>query len=194
MPVPAVNRYTVELNTRKEFNQGNPSFHPIEGVGQNPDVPSLITPPGMSRLDEQSVIYCTDCHNNNNLTGPRGPHGSTFRPLLERNYSTADFTQESTTAYALCYKCHDRDVIRSNNSGFPEHDVHVRGDDVPCAACHDAHGSRNNSHLINFDSTIVSPRPGNPEPIFTDLGNAAGQCDLLCHGTTHDPVNFNYRR
>ena len=69
-----------------------------------------------------------------------GAHGSTYRPLLERNYTTADFTSESPTAYALCYKCHDRDVLLSDDSAFRLHAKHVVAGRTPCSACHAAHG------------------------------------------------------
>ena len=38
--------------------------------------------------------------------GSRGPHGSSFRPILTERYETADNTPESYDHYALCYRCH----------------------------------------------------------------------------------------
>ena len=83
-----------------------------------------------------------------------------------------------------------------NDESFTEHDKHVRGEDTPCNVCHDPHGisstqgnSTNNSHLINFDTSIVSPR-GNGDLRFEDQGEFAGTCYLVCHGEDHD--NFNY--
>ena len=129
-------------------------------------------------------------------SGPSGPHGSTFESLLERNYSTADNTPESVVAYALCYKCHDRSSILGDES-FSEHDVHVRGDDIPCSSCHDSHGisaeqgnTTNNTHLINFDTTIVSANNEGVGPLFEDLGTFSGQCYLLCHGENHNPLGY----
>ncbi len=188
---PVVSRVIIQTNTRLEFDVGNPSFHPIEGPGRNANVPSLITP-----LTSNSVISCTDCHNNDNGpgaggSGPAGPHGSNFSPLLERNYSTADNASESAFAYALCYKCHSRSSILGNQS-FKEHKKHIVGEKAPCAACHDAHGisatqgnSLNNAHLINFDTTIVSPNSQGVGPVFEDLGTFKGQCNLVCHGKDH---------
>ena len=112
-----------------------------------------------------------------------------------RNYTTIDNTPESASNYALCYNCHSRDSIL-NDESFPEHDKHVRGEDTPCNVCHDPHGisatqgnSTNNSHLINFDTSIVSPR-GNGDLRFEDQGQFAGTCYLVCHDKDHD--NFDY--
>ncbi len=193
---PAIGRVILETNTRNEFDTGNPSFHPVEGPGANTNVPSLIPP-----LTENSVIYCTDCHASD--TGPgaggsgaAGPHGSIFSPLLERNYTTADNTSESSFAYALCYKCHDRNSILGDQS-FKKHDKHIRKEKTPCSVCHDAHGisaaqgsSVNNSNLINFDLSVVQPNTKGEGPVFEDLGNFTGQCSLLCHNKNH--VNQKY--
>ena len=184
-----------QSNMRLKIQPGNPSFHPIAGTGQNTDVPSLINP-----LTEQSIIGCIDCHNSNSAgsvggAGPEGPHGSTFEPILARNYVTSDNTPESAGNYALCYGCHSRSSILNDDS-FKEHDKHIRGADTPCNACHDPHGvsntqgnSTNNSNLINFDTSIVFPNSNN-QLRFIDEGNQAGSCDLLCHGEDHD--NYNY--
>lgn len=190
-----ITRQHAQINTRLEFDLANPSYHPVEGIGNNPNVPSLIPP-----LSETSIIYCTDCHNSDTSTasggpGPDGPHGSIYSPLLERNYTTLDNTNESTFEYALCYKCHDRDSIRGDDS-FEEHDKHVRGEDAPCSACHDPHGvsatqgnAVNNSHLINFDLNIVSPNPDGLL-MFEDLGTFRGRCFLSCHGMDHEPEEY----
>ena len=132
-------RQIPEFNTRLEFDLSNPSYHPVEGPGVNEFVPSLISP-----LTINSQIYCTDCHSSNDNpgaggVGAKGPHGSIYEPLLERNYSTTDGTPESGFSYALCYKCHDRTSILSDES-FPVHRKHVVDEKTPCSACHDAHG------------------------------------------------------
>ena len=190
-----ITRLHAQINTRLEFDLANPSFHPVEGIGNNPNVPSLIPP-----YSETSIIYCTDCHNSDSGTatggpGPNGPHGSVYSPILEQNYTTLDNTSESSFEYALCYKCHDRDSIRSDDS-FDKHDKHIRGEDAPCSACHDPHGvsatqgnSFNNSHLINFDLNIVAPN-SRGLLMFEDLGTFHGQCYLSCHGEDHDPEKY----
>ncbi len=184
-----------QLNARLEFDLTNPSFHPVEGPGKNLDVPSLRTP-----YTVNSVIYCTDCHNNesgpgNGGSGPNGPHGSSNKFLLERNYTTLDNTRESSVEYALCYKCHDRANILNDRS-FKEHKKHIRGEDAPCSICHDSHGvsatqgtSTNNSHLINFRTDVVTPnKKGRLE--FVDQGRFRGECSLKCHGKDHNRKNY----
>jgi predicted CXXCH cytochrome family protein len=197
VPPPFIERQILQPSIRLKIDFGNPSYHPIVEAGLNLDVPSLIYP-----LDERSIIYCTDCHSNDASddgggTGPRGPHGSVWRFLLEREYRTEDRTRESYQAYALCYKCHDRDVILGDRS-FPTHKLHVSDDQTPCSVCHDPHGISatqgnpiNNTHLINFDTSIVLPDPeGRLE--FEDLGEQRGQCFLECHGKIHGSAETAY--
>jgi predicted CXXCH cytochrome family protein len=194
-PAARTPRQLDQSNVRLEIQLNNPSFHPVAGPGRNANVPSLISP-----LTEQSVIGCTSCHNSNLAasaggTGPEGPHGSAYAPLLVRNYATLDNSPESAANYALCYGCHSRNSILGDQS-FERHDKHIRDEETPCNVCHDPHGisstqgnGTNNSHLINFDTSIVFPN-GNGLLRFVDTGTNTGSCDLLCHGEDHD--NFDY--
>ena len=59
-PASMTSRHIAQNNTRLEFDPGNPSHHAVAGVGQNADVPSLISP-----YNESSIIYCSDCHASN---------------------------------------------------------------------------------------------------------------------------------
>ncbi|MDQ7005852.1 MAG: cytochrome c3 family protein [Acidobacteriota bacterium] len=191
-----VPRTAGEVNTRLEFATDAISFHPITQAGRNPSVPSLV-----QNLDENSVIYCRSCHSSNLTDGQSfdggGPHGSQYRFLLRKNYEIADFTQESATAYELCYMCHVRSVILGKKtSGFKEHRKHIVGEDSPCSACHDPHGiaasrgtTTGNSHLISFDTTIVFPNKKG-ELRFEDRGYRRGSCFLSCHGEDHDDKNY----
>ncbi len=188
-----VNRSIFQLNTRLEFDPSNPSYHPVEAPGANSDVPSL-----KSGLSESSIIYCTDCHNNNNTSGPKGPHGSTNHYILERRYDHQDNVDFSESRYAMCFKCHNWD---SGNDGDLrdaetfEHKKHMENADAACFVCHDPHGvsstqgnSVNNAHLINFNLDVVQPLPGGPMPVptYESLGKTRGRCSLMCHGERHD--------
>jgi len=183
-----VNRQFAENNTRIEFDPSNQSFHPVENIGKNPNVPSLISP-----LTTSSLIKCGDCHNNNSGpgndgTGPKGPHGSVYSPLLERNLNFAEGQSESLKAYALCYKCHDRSTVLSDRS-FSSHAFHVVEVKYPCTACHDPHGVKNAPHLINFDRNIVSANSSG-QISFTDNGRYHGSCSLDCHGEEHNNKSY----
>jgi predicted CXXCH cytochrome family protein len=187
-----------QTNTRLEFQPSNPSFHPVAGPRRSAEAPSLQAPYRIG-----SIITCTDCHNSDNAraaggSGANGPHGSMFEPLLVANYETDDLTTESAEAYALCYRCHNRDSILGDES-FSRHRRHIVDIRTPCGVCHDAHGiyrgqgnARNNSHLINFDLSVVSSAdtPSGRRIEYEDTGRLAGSCTLTCHGFSH--VGFPY--
>ncbi len=186
----SVARDLEQLNTRLEFDPSNPSYHPVMNQGVNTEVPSL-----MPEYTVTSVIFCTDCHNNDDEEGVRGPHGSRNEYLLERNYNTQDLTEENSHNYALCYKCHERNSILADES-FSSHRKHIVDERTPCSACHDPHGvsaaqgnSTNNSNLINFDITIVQP-DSLGRTMFEDTGMFSGSCSLLCHGSNHDQKQY----
>jgi hypothetical protein len=191
-PSSLITRQIEQNNTRLEFNSSNPSFHPVTAVGQNSNVPSLISPD----YSETSIIYCSDCHASDGAGSPSGPHGSIWPGILKARYETADNTNESASVYALCYSCHSRTSIL-NDESFSYHFKHIAEEDSPCSACHDSHGisssqgnASNNSHLINFDLSIVSPN-GSGTLRFVDTGFENGYCMLRCHGKGHGP-GMNY--
>ncbi|HAM73406.1 MAG TPA: cytochrome C [Verrucomicrobiales bacterium] len=178
-----VNRNTVQTNARLQFQRSNASFHPIEAQGKNPNVPSLIAP-----WTAASRMYCTDCHNNNQAaaaggTGPNGPHGSLYAPILERQLLLTDYNVADTSAYALCYKCHSEGSILADQS-FSSHRHHVVDLQTACTTCHDPHGVERSPRLINFNRDYVSPSStGLIE--FVSSGNNSGNCSLTCHGKDH---------
>ena len=183
-----VSRESPVTNTRLEFTAANTSFHPVETIGKNPNVPSLIGP-----LLTSSLMYCTDCHNNNRGpgaggVGPKGPHGSIYAPILERQLILADFTPETPANYDLCYKCHSRESILSDQS-FPSHRRHVVDAQTSCATCHDPHGVQTRTHLINFNRQYVTPS-SNGRIDFVDLGLFRGNCSLTCHGKDHNALSY----
>jgi len=195
-PAPRTTRQLIQNNVRLEFDSANPSYHPITAPGKNSNVPSLLSP-----WNTASIMKCTDCHNNNNGpvaggTGPNGPHGSAYTPILARQYITTDNTSESSSNYALCYNCHNRNVLLSNSSAFPLHNKHVVGERAPCNVCHDPHGISvtqgtitNNSKLINFDRAVVNPSSGG-QLRFESISTNTGRCYLSCHGKNHNPCSY----
>lgn len=182
-------------NVRLEISPGNPSYHPVASVGRNTTISGFE--PGYSAA---SFISCTDCHNNEEWsptgTRPRGAHGSRYAPILERNYDVNDPAAESFQSYALCYKCHNRDDVVNDRARTFLHKKHVVDKQAPCAACHDAHGSRQNRALINFmlrdrtGKTVVSSSAGQKRLEFVSLGSGRGQCYLVCHEKNHEPESY----
>lgn len=192
---PGITRVEATRIVSTKIDPSNQSFHPIAAPGRNAGMKGLL--PGYTT---GSMIGCTDCHNNDEwstVTGiaPRGPHASRYAPILERNYLTADRTPESAANYDLCYKCHDRNALLANQSGPFPHGKHVVKSQASCATCHDAHGSRQNAHLINFmtrdanGAAVVKPSAaGRLEYVVTGPGK--GTCYLSCHGTDHAPLSY----
>ncbi len=192
---PGILRQDNIRNIRLKINPSNPSYHPVASTGRNATVGGFE--PGYST---GSIIYCTDCHNNDEWTStgnkPRGPHGSRYQPILEREYQANDPSTESFQYYALCYKCHNRSFLIDDQARTFLHKKHVVDKQAPCAVCHDAHGSRGNSHLINFmlrdrtGKTVVSPSQSQKRLEYVSLGPGRGQCYLLCHGKNHEPESY----
>jgi predicted CXXCH cytochrome family protein len=185
----SITRQITQTNCRLEFDPAAASFHPVVAPGLNPNVPSLKPP-----MTAATLIYCIDCHDSDG-GGTKGPHGSNYPYLLAYRYETSDFTQESSYSYELCYHCHSRNSIL-NDESFPQHKEHL-DDQIPCSACHDPHGissaqgtRTNNSHLINFDTSIVRADPATGRLEFDDLGTFHGRCYLECHNKQHSPLEY----
>jgi predicted CXXCH cytochrome family protein len=202
-PPDTVRRAVTDANLRRVLDPAAPSFHPVVATGKSADVPGLKAPYTVA-----SRIACSDCHASDEGPGAggiraRGPHGSAYPHLLERSYSTTDYASESPAAYALCYKCHDREVLLATEpsparqaSRFPLHAQHLAGPKpTPCSTCHAAHGvsaqagtADANAHLVDFDVSIVRPGSGGLRRYQT-LGVGAGSCTLSCHDHDHDPAS-----
>ncbi len=183
-----VNRQFPQTNTRLAFDPANQSYHPVIASGKNPSVPSLLSP-----MTPSSIIYCSACHNNSQGSntgsgGPNGPHGSAFTPILERQLITTDFTTETAASYDLCYKCHNRDSILSDQS-FPLHRKHIVDKQTACTTCHDSHGVANNKSLINFNRNYAA-ESANGRLEYVSTGNRQGYCSVTCHGTDHSAAAY----
>jgi hypothetical protein len=184
-----VSRQILQPNIRIKFQPTNPSFHPVGNPGANINVPSLLPP-----FNTASTITCGDCHSSDDTralggTGPAGPHGSIYKPILAQRYDEMDFSMESPSSYALCYRCHQRDSLLRDDSF--KHKLHVVDQQSPCSICHDPHGIssaqgtvQNQSRLINFDRSVVFPNQA-AKLEYVNLGTFHGQCSLTCHGKEH---------
>jgi predicted CXXCH cytochrome family protein len=193
-----VDRVIIQTNKRIQFDPSNASFHPVESIGKNPNVPSLIPP-----LTASSRMYCIDCHNNDQSpstgsSGPNGPHGSLYTPILERQLVLKEGSAETFGNYALCYKCHDRNSILgdqsfrvTNDQGLDRgHRFHVVDQKAACSTCHDAHGVATQARLINFDRTSVTNSVSNGRLEYIATGIGSGNCSLTCHGFDHAASSY----
>jgi len=98
-------------------------------------------------------------------------HTSNCVPAIQTRSTT-----ESAAAYALCYKCHDRNRVR-NNPGFATTASKSRYRLVFCAM---TLRRRRHVALVNFDKRFVSPRNG---VLTWTRGNNGLHADV--HGATH---------
>ncbi|GFE59863.1 cytochrome c3 family protein [Geobacter sp. AOG2] len=170
-------RQIQELNTRLDFDTSNPSFHPVVAIGKGGNVPSLRI-----QYSTSSMIYCCDCHANDDSSQPKGPHGSNYKHILVARYETDIYPLAYSEAnYALCFRCHDQNIVLDPaKSAFPAHQQHVVTHQVPCSVCHDPHGVPQargatvaaNSHLINFDLRFVTSGT---------YDSSARSCTVSCH-------------
>ncbi len=175
----SANLPTGSSNMALLMSPSNPSYHPVIAPGRNAKVVSLIPP-----LTVASTIKCTDCHNNNDPGGPSGPHGSDYDYILIADYPLREIP-ESQSAYELCYNCHRRESILSNES-FKKHKEHIVYNHTPCSACHTPHGSRANPHLIEFNTDFVLP---SPLPQYIPSPDGRPLCYLTCHAGGKDVLH-----
>jgi len=187
-----------QTNKREEFDEDNPSFHPVVAEGRSTLVPSLISPYKERAVSDGdiSIIKCSNCHTNDDENRAQGPHGSRYPFILSDNYSLDDEVDERPFQYELCYRCHKRSSILSDIS-FKYHSLHIEGNilrnirGTSCYTCHDAHGSREYAHLIKFNEDVVFRNPSTGEFSFTDgVADFAGECSLMCHGSVHNPKSY----
>jgi len=183
-------------NIRLKIDPNNLSYHPVAAPGRNATIVGLL--PGYTAA---SQIACTDCHNNDEWTPsgilPRGPHGSRYEYILEREFQAGDPTVESFSSYALCYKCHDRTTLLTNTTAQFPHNKHVVQENTSCDVCHDAHGARQSPFLINFmlrakaGNAVVSPSQSGRLEFLPDPARPGhGSCYLNCHGEEHNPKSY----
>jgi Doubled CXXCH motif (Paired_CXXCH_1) len=178
-PVPGRRNIASEMDTR------NPSFHAVEG----PTGVSIATPgsfvPATPAWSNDSVLYCTDCHDQSDATAAKGPHSSDYSSLLKKPY----FGASSNNPDVLCYACHkatvyydgSEDGVAASTSHFYEvtqagqgdvakkHSLHVLQLGLVCDTCHASHGSTTLPHLIRSDVGYTASENG-------------GTCTNTCHG------------
>lgn len=167
-----------------EFDANNRSFHPVESPSPSSSVPSLLSP-----WREGRTMTCSDCHTTDDARRPQGPHGSRFPWILSAAYTAVDGEPESVRAYELCYSCHSRGTILSDQT-FAGHSQHVVTGRTSCYGCHDSHGSPDDPGLVRFGKDIryTDVRPSKSGRLEYD--ESTGECWLTCHDVDHDPLGY----
>lgn len=156
-----------------EFNPNNSSYMPVEAAGRNKS--DALNDALLGGLTVDSVISCTDCHNNNatddasgwvsnSSSGPKGPHGSSNVPILRANYrlDISEPNNYSSSNFELCFLCHDEDALviaedigSGASTNFMQgdeslHQLHLEKREVAvCRNCHyNAHGNQEANNTI----------------------------------------------
>ena len=134
-------------------------------------------------------MSCSDCHTNEDPDRPQGPHGSRFPWILKAAYTVVDGEPESVRTYELCYSCHSRTTILSDQT-FAGHAQHVVTERSSCYACHDSHGSAEDPGLVRFGKDIryTDVRPAKSGRLEYD--EETGACWLTCHDVEHDALGY----
>lgn len=157
-----------ETDISKEFNPLNPSYMPVEDIGNNP----FRTAGGVSYASSliggftpTSRLVCSDCHASDNDADPRGPHGSN-NPFILRgpwNRQTGQRTDAKVpginSSGHLCFKCHDFQVYTNqNNVGNPNQTgFSGGGKNMHALMVGAANKSYSNAAIVCMDCHVVIP-------------------------------------
>ncbi|MCC6678514.1 MAG: hypothetical protein IT436_15370 [Phycisphaerales bacterium] len=129
---------------------------------------------------------CVSCHD---------IHGGGHRRLLTNEYPSDIYYPFSENAYALCFSCHDRQMVMLSRTdtatGFRNgdnnlHYIHVVRDKKgrSCSVCHDAHATNRDRHIR--DEVAYGPS-GWKLPIRFETLQDGGTCGAGCHA----PLQYN---
>jgi predicted CXXCH cytochrome family protein len=123
---------------------------------------------------------CVECHE---------IHGGGHRRLLTNEYPSDLYYPFSESTYALCFSCHDRQLVLEAKTGSATgfrngdtnlHFVHVNRDKKgrTCAVCHDAHAADHDKHIRD---TVPFGPGGWKLPIRYEALPEGGKCGGTCH-------------
>jgi predicted CXXCH cytochrome family protein len=165
-----------------EIDTRNASVHAIEETSTNSQATSGSFVSATPAWSNSSILYCADCHANQDLTEPVGPHTSENAPILARPY----WGVLSSATNSLCYECHKSSVYLtgvddgasnpSSTSRFYNtatsaklHSLHTSTRGYGCETCHMSHGI-DREHLIRNE-------------VGYSHGANGGSCNNACHST-----------
>ena len=128
---------------------------------------------------------CTPCHD---------PHGSANAELLVGEFSTDTYVPYTDKEYALCFTCHNRDLLRYPDTSFATgfrdgernlHYLHVNDKTKGrnCKLCHNMHGG--SQQKLIAESALFGKWDLPLKFVKTETG---GSCSPGCHKT------YNYDR
>ncbi len=180
---------TATRDIASEFDTRLTSFHAVEGVNTASEATAGSFVSATPAWDNDSMVYCIDCHGNGDAALARGPHYSPSAPLMLQPFVGVT----SDTATQLCFRCHRDEVYLTGTADGPAnptstsnfydadvtagretlHSFHVLDREVGCEGCHASHGS-DEEHLIRSDVG------------WTHAGSG-GACATGCHtgGVSH---------
>ncbi|MBP9143865.1 MAG: cytochrome C [Thermoanaerobaculia bacterium] len=121
---------------------------------------------------------CTGCHE---------PHGGQETKLLVESFPATAYVPYTDTAYALCFTCHERDLLKYPDTSFATgfrdgernlHFLHVNNAQKgrSCVLCHNLHGGTNDA-LIAESVTFGSWKL----PLKFVPSENGGSCAPGCH-------------
>ncbi len=122
----------------------------------------------------------------NNCNACHRSHGASYTKLLLKYYPAEFYTEYTSSAYAMCFECHNKDIVKSKTTseltGFRNgsqnlHYLHVvRKKGRTCRACHEVHAGDQAKHIraeIPFGMWSY--------PVEFTMKKNGGSCIVGCH-------------
>ncbi len=190
----------------REVNPNNLSYHPVvAGTGNYPLLTNKLGPPWNVNVGTQTM-YCSDCHGDDDVTMPMGPHGSNNKFLLKKGTwpAKADGTlwklSDRTNTALFCKMCHPLGGTNTGgtwgsrtwgSSTGADNAVHSQWNHqgYTCVTCHSAvpHGASRNRLIALASDPAPYDYNNNSAQVtsftFSPSGNySASNCSASCSG------------
>ncbi len=141
-------------------------------------IPDIQAQLAAGAVHKPAEAGCAACHRS---------HASPEQKLLAGSYPEGNYAAYAADTYALCFSCHERDIIeeeRGLHTGFRNgernlHYLHVRGErGRTCGTCHASHGGPV-PKLVGRSAPFGPSRW--PLPIAYEKTETGGSCSTGCH-------------